>query len=62
MKPCEMMDKAERAEASARLLLDSGDTDGASNRAYYAMFDAARAVLFVYAPTAATVQYALTMV
>jgi hypothetical protein len=31
--------------ASAKMLLDSGDTDGACNRAYYAMFDAARAAL-----------------
>ena len=30
---------------SARLLLDSGDTVGAVNRAYYAMFDASRAAL-----------------
>jgi len=41
------MDKASRALASARLLLDAGDTDGACNRAYYAMFDAARAALAV---------------
>lgn len=39
------MAKAVRAAASARLLLDSGDADGACNRAYYAMFDAARAAL-----------------
>jgi len=39
------MAKAERALASAQLLLDSGDVDGACNRAYYAMFDAARAAL-----------------
>jgi len=39
------MAKAEQAAASARVLLDTGDGDGASNRAYYAMFDAARAVL-----------------
>ena len=37
--------KAIRALASARLLLDAGDTDGTCNRAYYAMFDAARAAL-----------------
>ncbi len=29
------MDKASRAAASARLLLDAGDVDGARNRAYY---------------------------
>lgn len=40
-----LMQKADRALASARLLLDAGDTDGACNRAYYAMFDAARAAL-----------------
>lgn len=39
------MTKASRALASAKLLLDSGDVDGACNRAYYAMFDAARAAL-----------------
>ncbi|MDR2015506.1 MAG: HEPN domain-containing protein [Azoarcus sp.] len=39
------MAKAVQAAASARVLLDTGDGDGASNRAYYAMFDAARAVL-----------------
>ena len=37
--------KARRAVNSARLLLSSGDLDGACNRAYYAMFDAARAAL-----------------
>lgn len=37
--------KAKQAAASARLLLDAGDTAGACNRAYYAMFDAARAAL-----------------
>lgn len=32
-----MVDKAERAEVFARLLLQTGDADGACNRAYYAM-------------------------
>lgn len=41
------MAKAVRACASARLLLDAGDVDGACSRAYYAMFDAARAALLV---------------
>jgi uncharacterized protein (UPF0332 family) len=41
----ELMAKASCAAESARLLLDAGDLDGACNRAYYAMFDAARAVL-----------------
>ena len=45
MNPNELMDKASRAAASARLLMDAGDVDGACNRAYYAMFDAARAAL-----------------
>lgn len=40
-----LLDKAERAIASARLLLADDDLDGACNRAYYAMFDAARAAL-----------------
>ena len=40
-----VMAKAQKALASARLLLGAGDTDGATNRAYYAMFDAAIAAL-----------------
>ena len=53
MKTADLLDKAMRALASARLLLDSGDVDGACNRAYYAMFDAARSALLVTgAPTA----------
>ena len=39
------MAKAIRAAESARVLLDAGDADGACNRAYYAMYDAARAAL-----------------
>ncbi|MBT8420690.1 MAG: HEPN domain-containing protein [Gammaproteobacteria bacterium] len=39
------MGKAMRAAQSAELLLEAGDVDGACNRAYYAMFDAARAAL-----------------
>jgi uncharacterized protein (UPF0332 family) len=42
----ELMGKASRAAASAKLLLTSGDVDGACNRAYYARFDAARPALF----------------
>ena len=38
--------KAETALSGARLLLRSGDADGACSRAYYAMFDAAHAALF----------------
>jgi uncharacterized protein (UPF0332 family) len=41
----ELMGKAETALSSARLLLDADDSDGATNRAYYAMFDAATAAL-----------------
>ena len=37
--------KAHQAAASASKLLADDDTDGACNRAYYAMFDAARAAL-----------------
>lgn len=41
----ELLHKTETALSSARLLLSAGDTDGATNRAYYAMFDAATAAL-----------------
>ena len=37
MSADDLMVKAERALASARLLLDAGDTDGACNRAYYVL-------------------------
>lgn len=45
MNAADLLAKADRAIASARLLLDAVDLDGACNRAYYAMFDAARAAL-----------------
>jgi len=45
LSPVLMMLKADRACLSARILFDVGDIDGASNRAYYAMFDAATAAL-----------------
>lgn len=45
MKADDLMSKAVQAAASAKILLDTGDVDGACNRAYYAMFDAARAAL-----------------
>jgi len=45
VKAQNLMVKAVQAVASAKVLLDTGDCDGASNRAYYAMFDAARAAL-----------------
>jgi len=41
----DLLAKAIRAAASAKVLLDLGDADGACNRAYYAMYDAARAAL-----------------
>lgn len=45
MKAQDLLAKATRAATSAKMLLDAGDADGACNRAYYAMFDAARAAL-----------------
>ena len=45
MNAVELMVKARRALASAQKLLQDDDGDGACNRAYYAMFDAARAAL-----------------
>lgn len=47
LTPIALMAKADRACLSARALFDLGDVDGACNRAYYAMFDAARAALLV---------------
>jgi uncharacterized protein (UPF0332 family) len=41
----DLMTKALQAAASAKVLLKTGDADGACNRAYYAIFDAARAAL-----------------
>lgn len=40
-----LMRKSRRALRSARLDLHDGDTDGAINRSYYAMLNAARAGL-----------------
>ena len=45
LTPEAMMAKAEDACSAARLLLEHGYLDDATNRAYYAMFDAARAAL-----------------
>jgi uncharacterized protein (UPF0332 family) len=50
MTPQCYLQKAGRALASAKLLLDDGDTEGACNRAYYAMFDAAHAALLRLIP------------
>ncbi len=47
--PAQLIAKAETAWHSAQALLELGDVDGAANRAYYAMFDAARAALLVNA-------------
>ncbi len=47
MKERELFKKAKIAIESAQLLINAGDHDGACNRAYYAMFDAARAALLV---------------
>jgi len=41
----ELFDKAQVALKSAEILLGAGDFDGCANRAYYAMFDAARGAL-----------------
>ena len=49
--PDELISKAKRAVRSAQLLHESGDIDGACNRAYYAMFDAAKAALLKSAPS-----------
>jgi len=40
-----LLHKARRALESAKLLLSVGDVNGAVNRAYYSMFDAAKAAL-----------------
>jgi uncharacterized protein (UPF0332 family) len=45
LKTEDLMAKAAQVAESAQALLDRGDPDGACNRAYYAMFDAARAAL-----------------
>jgi uncharacterized protein (UPF0332 family) len=42
----EYLRKAERALDEARMLMTGNKTEGACNRAYYAMFDAAHAALF----------------
>lgn len=45
MIPEDFLAKGRKAARSAAALLSSGDLDGAANRAYYAMFHAARAAL-----------------
>ena len=49
-----MWAKAQAAAQSAQWLLERGDTDGAVNRAYYAVFDAARAALATVRSSLAT--------
>ncbi len=43
--PGAYLEKAERALAAAEILLNADSPEGACNRAYYAMFDAAHAAL-----------------
>jgi len=43
--PAKYLDKAERALQAARLLNGAKEIEGACNRAYYAMYDAAHAAL-----------------
>ena len=43
--PSELLEKAEETLESARVMLNHNYTRGACNRAYYAIFDAARAAL-----------------
>jgi len=43
--PAKYLVKAEHALRAARLLCDAGEIEGACNRAYYAMYDAAHAAL-----------------
>ena len=45
MTPEKYFAKASHAANSASILLNEGETDGACNRAYYAMFNAAHAAL-----------------
>jgi uncharacterized protein (UPF0332 family) len=45
LTPVRYIEKALRALEGARVLLDTGNTEGACSRAYYAMFDATHAAL-----------------
>jgi len=47
MSPLDLWAKALNAAASARALMERGDGSGATSRAYYAMFNAARALLWL---------------
>jgi uncharacterized protein (UPF0332 family) len=46
----DLMQKANRALTSAQLLYANGDYEGACNRSYYAMYDAARAAILHLMP------------
>ena len=46
----DLIAKSKRAIESAKLLHAAGDVDGACNRAYYAMYDAAKAALLKAVP------------
>ncbi len=50
MTPEDLIARARRCAASAALLAKDADPNGACNRAYYAMFDAARAALHALDP------------
>lgn len=48
--PSDLLRKSEIAMASARHLLERADVEGAADRAYYALFHAARALLAAAVP------------
>jgi len=48
------LERAEKALRSAKLLEENGELEDAASRAYYAMFHAARAILFSKGVTART--------
>jgi len=54
--------KAVKAARSARTLLATGDADGAINRAYYAMFTAARVALAAIDPDLAATKSHATVI
>ncbi|MFM7759684.1 MAG: HEPN domain-containing protein [Burkholderiaceae bacterium] len=45
LTPAKFIEKSERALQPAKLLAGAGEIEGACNRAYYAMYDAAHAAL-----------------
>ena len=55
-------DKSQEAAAAARLLLDRGFADSAVNRAYFAMFHAARSLLARMQPDARRVKRHATII